>query len=1015
MLGVRGRRFAHCLALSIGLDKSHAPAHPRGLRRLILLLAPTLELALKILLPTLARDVLPCLRSAFAGKIPALVVSLLKHGGYFRRDLDVERRAARGTHDGKRLTARGRGNLILLDLVDAAGLFIELAEILNIIRRQREDKAVLAGVDDSGGLAGDLLAADKVLDVLGDHDLHTVVLADTLGQLEHKVQCDGKLGINEYMRLVDDHHDLAAQAIPCVVIAVFYDLVVDVFQHQQHLRVRDGAVAVGDQGLEIEYRKILIGGDGGRTVPDVGVPSAGGELRHIVHQCPQNGADILIVRLLELREHRVVQIVEHRVILGTQPAQIRFARDAVVRIHPVDETVEVLHGILVAVRQYLAEKLLQKLQMRGIAAGDRGAVGFVVVQRRNDLERVEPPKLSVAHVDELTVQVFRQFCIFVFRVKNEYFAVVGGKIRQQALGGVGLAGAGFSHDHHVGVDALAVAAEKVDKNRNALTAAQLDAAHIGHMGKNPRIAGGKRVAGDAPALTGQRIVTAHLRADKRLGLVKLHIVEPEAVFLIAAAHRLLHVGDDGPLRPRRLDNGVIGPRGGNIVGRYIHVHLQQGFIVLLEGGEQIAQCFDMTLQFDPAGVHSGGRVLRAQLLQRAVDAADGLGALHWAALDHDLCPGHGHDSCQPRVAHRGGIGHHAHIMGHDMIDLHRARLNVHRLRHGPLGVIPRVDALNIALVEVQLVGVLQKHRQLLIVQALGGHLRRAQRVHRRFHLSVQLALVALEKHQIVKRLDNSGVIAQPPHIVDPVIHDLDAGLVLLLRKHSLFKGRFQFPQPVILQLKAAVIHDRPLNLDNVRGIFGADRPKDAPKPALDGIGTAVRTEKAELHRGDLHHRAKIFAAVLNEAIADAGERHDLFHRRAVGLGVLRLGQLLGGLVRGGGPPGPDGLFFLRGGSLAPEQLILPLPLSFFRLQTLLALPLRFLGLLLPGLLSPGGVRGGAALQNGVLFLLRDFFAFQQLVLFLPEQPLFPLPAPPFLRKSVRLRVRSEQAVEGHFL
>ncbi len=177
-------------------------------------------------------------------------------------------------------------------------------------------------------------------------------------------------------------------------------------------------------------------------------------------------------------------------------------------------------------------------------------------------------------------------------------------------------------------------------------------------------------------------------------------------------------------------------------------------------------------------------------------------------------------------------------MGDDVVDLHRARLDIHRLRHGPLGVILRGNALDIAFVKVQLVGIFQKYRQFLIVQALGGHLRRTQRIHRGFRLIVQLSFVALEKHQVVKRLDDFGVIAQPPHIVDPVIHDFNAGLILFLREHSLFKGGLQFTQPIILKLEALIVHDRALDLDDVRGVIRIDRPEHAPQPALNGIDTA---------------------------------------------------------------------------------------------------------------------------------------------------------------------------------
>ena len=176
----------------------------------------------------------------------------------------------------------------------------------------------MAGIDDCRGLSRNLLGTDKVLDVLRDNDLHTVVLTDTLGELEHEVQRHRELRVDEHMRLVDHHHDLALAVILRIVIAVLDDFIVNVLEHQQHLRVGDRRVAVGKQTLEIEDREVFIRRNGGRPVPDVCVAPAGGKLLYIVQKRAQHGADIVVIRRLELGENCVVQIVEGRVILRTQ-------------------------------------------------------------------------------------------------------------------------------------------------------------------------------------------------------------------------------------------------------------------------------------------------------------------------------------------------------------------------------------------------------------------------------------------------------------------------------------------------------------------------------------------------------------------------------------------------------------------------------------------------------------------------------------------------------------------------
>ena len=142
------------------------------------------------------------------------------------------------------------------------------------------------------------------------------------------------------------------------------------------------------------------------------------------------------------------------------------------------------------------------------------------------------------------MQALRQLRILVLRIENEYFAVFRSKVCQQALCGIGLTGTGLTYNHHVGVYPLAIPAEEINKYRYAFAAAQLNAAHIGYMGKHPGIAGRQRIAGYSAALAKHRIIAADLRANECLGLVKVHAIEPEPIFLIAAANRFFHIRDN---------------------------------------------------------------------------------------------------------------------------------------------------------------------------------------------------------------------------------------------------------------------------------------------------------------------------------------------------------------------------------------------------------------------------------------------------------------------------------------
>ena len=320
---------------------------------------------------------------------------------------------------------------------------------MHVVGRQGEDQAVLAGVDNSGGLPGQLLAAHKVLDVLGNDNLHAVVFPDALGQLKHEVQGQRVFGVDKYMGLVNYHDDLPAGLVFQVVLPVFDDLVVQVFQHQQHLGVGYRVVPVGQQGLEIENNEVLYGRQGGGTVPDIGVPPPGGKLGDVVHQYPEVGLEIVALGALKLLQNAVVQVVENGVVLRPEGVQVGVLVDPLLAVYPVNQIVQILHRVPVNLREDLAEKLLQKLEVGGVGTGFLTVLRLIVLQRGDDVERVDPAVGGIGHVDKLAVKVAGQLGILVFRVQDKNFAVVRGQVGQDALGCVGFAAARLAHDDHV--------------------------------------------------------------------------------------------------------------------------------------------------------------------------------------------------------------------------------------------------------------------------------------------------------------------------------------------------------------------------------------------------------------------------------------------------------------------------------------------------------------------------------------------------------------------------------------
>ena len=308
-----------------------------------------------------------------------------------------------------------------------------------------------------------------------------------------------------------------------IVILVLDDLIIYVFQNQKHLRVGYGTVTVCQKALEIKYSKIFVRSNGRRSIPDVGVPASGRKLRNIIHQRAQHGTDIFVIRLLKLRQHRIVKVIKNRIILRCQLGQVRLRRNAKDGVHAVHQIAQILQCVLVTVRQDLTKKLFQKLQMGSIASRNRLSALLVIIQCGNDLEGIDTTLLGIAHIDKLPVEVLCQLRIFILRIQNEYLGILRRQICQNIFGRKRFTGTGLAHDHHVGIDTFAVSAEKVQEYGNTLTASQLHAALIRNICKDPRISGSHRITRDSSGLLWQRIVATDLGADKCLHLIKLQI------------------------------------------------------------------------------------------------------------------------------------------------------------------------------------------------------------------------------------------------------------------------------------------------------------------------------------------------------------------------------------------------------------------------------------------------------------------------------------------------------------
>ena len=79
----------------------------------------------------------------------------------------------------------------------------------------------------------------------------------------------------------------------------------------------------------------------------------------------------------------------------------------------------------------------------------RVAAFFIPLQRRDDVERIDPAFARRAHVDKTSAYILRKVLVFVLGVKNKDLAILCGKLREDRLCRIGFARARFAYDDHI--------------------------------------------------------------------------------------------------------------------------------------------------------------------------------------------------------------------------------------------------------------------------------------------------------------------------------------------------------------------------------------------------------------------------------------------------------------------------------------------------------------------------------------------------------------------------------------
>ena len=200
-------------------------------------------------------------------------------------------------------------------------------------------------------------------------------------------------------------------------------------------------------------------------------------------------------------------------------------------------------------------------------------------------------------------------------------------------------------------------------------------------------------------------------------------------------------------------------------------------------------------------------------------------------------------------------------MGDDATHLGGAHFDFQGGGHDELGVVHLIHLVDLPLVPVHAVEIPQEHRQLLVVEAVGGHLPLLEGGQGGLDLVFQLALVAVKEHQVEVGGEHLLLPVFLLQGVDAVVDDLDAGLQLLLGEDAALVAALEGLDLLILPLDVAVQHHGALDFHQVGGVLGAYAADHAAQGPINGVGPPVGAEKAELHRRDLNGRPKILPAV----------------------------------------------------------------------------------------------------------------------------------------------------------
>ena len=118
------------------------------------------------------------------------------------------------------------------------------------------------------------------------------------------------------------------------------------------------------------------------------------------------------------------------------------------------------------------------------------------------------------------------------------------------------------------------------------------------MCKNPRINSGNGIARHTSAILILGVKVTYLGSNESFMLLEIHIIKFEFCLAVKTPYSLLHVNDIGSVRLQTGFKRRRVLRKMMIVNCDIDIGLKQRFVVALQCNKQLAQAFDVSLQFD---------------------------------------------------------------------------------------------------------------------------------------------------------------------------------------------------------------------------------------------------------------------------------------------------------------------------------------------------------------------------------------------------------------------------------